>query len=425
MAAMAGQRGFFDTDERLQWLSAAGDPLERLAAVVDFELFRPELDAALGRSDRAKGGRPPYDAVMMFRVLVLQSLYTLSDDQAEYQLRDRLSFMRFAGLALHDAVPDAKTIWLFREQLVRAGAFERLFARFDAALSERGYLAMGGQIVDATIVEARRPRLTQAEKEVVKGGGVPEDWKPARTRQIDREGRWTLKRGKRKPTLPGGGPARRRRRPRSPCRCSATRTTSASTASTVSSAASPSPTPPPMTAPSSARCSTRQHRERRLGRHRLPLGGQHQDAGAARPEARVPARQAQGQADAAPHRPRQRPARPHPLARRARLRRPEAPLRPRDPHHRAWPAPRRSWRSPTSPTISPASPGCRPAGMSGKPAAAVRSRPSARRSCGRGRCRPRRLGLGPELPEGGSADQMALDVEGIVDGGMGGEEPLG
>jgi transposase, IS5 family len=205
---MAGQGGFFDTDERLQWLSAAGDPLERLAAVVDFELFRPELDAALGRSDRAKGGRPPYDPVLMFRILVLQSLYTLSDDQAEYQLRDRLSFMRFAGLALHDVVPDAKTIWLFREQLVRAGAFNRLFARFDAALSERGYLAMGGQIVDATIVEARRPRLTQAEKEVVKGGDIPEGWNPARTRQIDREGRWTLKRGKRKPTLPGGSAQR-------------------------------------------------------------------------------------------------------------------------------------------------------------------------------------------------------------------------
>ena len=207
MAAMAGQRGFFDTAERLQGLSAAGDPLERLAAVVDFDLLRPELDAALGRSDRAKGGRPPYDAVMMFRVLVLQTLYTLSDDQTEYQLRDRLSFMRFAGLALHDAVPDAKTIWLFREQLVRAGAFERLFARFDAALSERGYLAKGGQIVDATIVDARRSRLTRAEKDVVKGGGIPEGWKPARTRQIDREGRWTLKRGKKKP-VPPGGPAR-------------------------------------------------------------------------------------------------------------------------------------------------------------------------------------------------------------------------
>jgi len=105
---MAGQPGFFDGDERLKALSAAGDPLERLAQVVDFEVFRGDLKAALSRSDRAKGGRPPYDAVLMFKVLVLQSLHTLSDDQTEYQLKDQLSFMRFVGLALHDAVPDAK-----------------------------------------------------------------------------------------------------------------------------------------------------------------------------------------------------------------------------------------------------------------------------------------------------------------------------
>ena len=111
---MAGHPGFFDGDERLQGLSAAGDPLERLAQAVDFEVFREDLERALSRSDRAKGGRPPYDAVLMFKVLVLQTLYTLSDDQTEYQLKDRLSFMRFIGLALHDAVPDAKTIWLFR-----------------------------------------------------------------------------------------------------------------------------------------------------------------------------------------------------------------------------------------------------------------------------------------------------------------------
>ena len=119
---MPGQLGLFDRDERYASLSAAGDPLERLAQVVDFELFRGELDAALERSDRAKGGRPPYDAVLMFKVLILQTLYTLSDDQTEYQIRDRLSFMRFVGLALEDRVPDAKTIWLFREQLTRAGA---------------------------------------------------------------------------------------------------------------------------------------------------------------------------------------------------------------------------------------------------------------------------------------------------------------
>ena len=92
---MLVQPGFFDLDERYAVLSAAGDPLERLGLVVDFELFRAELDAALARSDRARGGRPPYDPVLMFKVFVLQTLYTLSDDQTEYQIRDRLSFMRF------------------------------------------------------------------------------------------------------------------------------------------------------------------------------------------------------------------------------------------------------------------------------------------------------------------------------------------
>jgi transposase, IS5 family len=144
----------------------------------------------------------------MFKVLVLQTLYTLSDDQTEYQLKDRLSFMRFVGLALHDPVPDAKTIWLFREQLARAGAAEQLFARFDTLLRAKGWLAMGGQIVDATVIEARRPRLTQAEKDKIKGGGVPSEWKPARRAQIDRDGRWTIKRGRKREAAPGAGPKR-------------------------------------------------------------------------------------------------------------------------------------------------------------------------------------------------------------------------
>ena len=177
---MSGQPGFFDADERLRALSAAGDPLERLSAAVDFELFRAELDAALRRSDRARGGRPPYDPVLMFEVLVLQTLYTLSDDQTEYQLRDRLSFMRFAGLGLHEPAPDAKTVWLFRERLTRAGAIERLFRRFDAALRDEGVLAMGGRIVDATIVQARPARLTAEEKAAVRRGETPAGWSPAR-----------------------------------------------------------------------------------------------------------------------------------------------------------------------------------------------------------------------------------------------------
>ena len=98
----------------------------------------------------------------------------------------------------------AKTIWLYREQLARAGAAEKLFARFDALLRAKGWLAMGGQIVDATVIAARRPRLTQAEKDTLKGGGIPTDWKPARRAQIDRDGRWTIKRGRKRDAAPGG-----------------------------------------------------------------------------------------------------------------------------------------------------------------------------------------------------------------------------
>jgi hypothetical protein len=99
-------------------------------------------------------------------------------------------------------VPDAKTIWLFREQLTRAGAIERLFARFDRVLREAGYLAMGGQIVDATVIQARRPRLTRSEKATIKGGGVPSDWSKAKRAQMDTEGRWTLKRGRNRSAEP-------------------------------------------------------------------------------------------------------------------------------------------------------------------------------------------------------------------------------
>lgn len=171
-----------------------GDPLKRLAAVVDFEIFRPVLDAALARSDRSRGGRPPYDAVTMFRIPVLQALYILSDEQAEFQLRDRLFFMRFAGLELHQAVPDAKAIWLYHEQLKQAGAMEELSHRFDKVLADKGFLAMGGQIIEATLIAAPRQKLTIEEKATIREGGTPEACSRAKWAQKDCEVRWILKR---------------------------------------------------------------------------------------------------------------------------------------------------------------------------------------------------------------------------------------
>ena len=192
---MRGQAGFWNIDERSGRLSAAGDPLEKLNAVVPWDVFRKPLAKALKRSDGAKGGRPPYDAVLMFKIMVLQALYNLSDEQAEFQIQDRLSFMRFVGLGLGDRVPDAKTIWLFREHLTQARAVDNLFARFDKHLDKAGYLAMGGQIVDATIVAGPQQRNSEADKADIKAGKVPQEWKgkPAKVRQKDGDARWTIR----------------------------------------------------------------------------------------------------------------------------------------------------------------------------------------------------------------------------------------
>jgi len=143
-------------------------------------------------------GRKPWDEVLIFKALVVQALYNLSDEQMEYQLRDRLSFMRFLGLGLEDPVPDATTLWLYREALARAGAVEALFAAFDGHLRGQGFLAMGGQIVDATIVAAPRQRNSRNENADIKDGRKPEEWDahPAKKRQKDTDARLTKKHGR-------------------------------------------------------------------------------------------------------------------------------------------------------------------------------------------------------------------------------------
>ncbi len=109
------QTGLFDWQTRFEQLDNGGDPLIKLNEVVHWELFRDALEQVRGKDRKSNAGRKLFDAVLMFKVLILQSLYNLSDDQTEFQVRDCLSFMRFLGLSLGDAVPDAKTIWLFRE----------------------------------------------------------------------------------------------------------------------------------------------------------------------------------------------------------------------------------------------------------------------------------------------------------------------
>lgn len=200
------QSGFWDFEDRLRELSAQGDPLENLAATVDLEMFRPDLAAWSARRDPSKGGRPGFDPVLKFRMLVLQAMHGLSLDQTEYMVRDRLSWMRFCGLGPGDAVPDANTLWDFREALISADVLDALFARLDRAISEAGYLPMAGQIVDATLVAAPRQRNTEADKARIKAGEKAADiWpeKPAKAAQKDTDARWTVKFSKAKPKEDG------------------------------------------------------------------------------------------------------------------------------------------------------------------------------------------------------------------------------
>src|SRR5271163_919769 len=190
-----GQLGFFDADNRLAAISAKGDPLEMIDRVVPFESFRAEIEAAVltpADEKRSNAGRKRIDVIVMFRMLVLQSLYNFSDEQAEYHVHDRMSFTRFLRLGFEDSIPDATTLWLFRETLAKAGLIERLFERFGHHLEAKGYIARGGQMVDATIVPVPKQRNSREENEAVKIGKTPEEWEkdPAKNRQKDKDARW-------------------------------------------------------------------------------------------------------------------------------------------------------------------------------------------------------------------------------------------
>jgi IS5 family transposase len=191
--------GLFAIGDHLKRLSETGDPLETLNAIIDFEAFRPVLLTGLAYADGSKGGRPPYDPVIMFKVLILAAQNNVSDERMEFLIRDRLSWLRFLGFGLGDRTPDENTIRLFRERLTRSGTIERLFEEFDRQLKASGYLAMGGQIVDASLVAAPRQRNTTEEKAQIKAGRkAKEIWKdnPNKAAQKDIDARWTVKIGR-------------------------------------------------------------------------------------------------------------------------------------------------------------------------------------------------------------------------------------
>jgi len=170
------QMGFFDHSDHYSSPDAKKDPLVEIDAVVPWEEFRPALEQVWPTPEakrQSRAGRKPMDAVLMFKTLVLGAIYNLSNDQIEYQVRGRPSLMPFLGLGLEDRVPDAKTVWLYREALAQAGMVEELFRQFVADLARQGYIARGGQILDASIVPVPRNHNTREENAAIKKGEGP------------------------------------------------------------------------------------------------------------------------------------------------------------------------------------------------------------------------------------------------------------
>lgn len=186
----------FDYQNWVDYLSSQPSSLDQLVETVDFESFRAVLEKPFIKKDRGIGGRPAFDAVLMFKVLVLQRLYNLSDDETEFQIKDRFSFQRFLGLSVADRMPDAKTIWKYREDWTRHHTIERCFRLFHDQLAEHGLAESPGKIIDATFVEVPKQRNSRKENAHIKEHKeAPEEWEGQdhKKRQKDIDAEWTKK----------------------------------------------------------------------------------------------------------------------------------------------------------------------------------------------------------------------------------------
>jgi IS5 family transposase len=190
------KESLFAAEEREAKLNKLGDTLQLLEQHVDFVALAAAIDRAAPRPSLDRGGRRPFPTELMVKALIIQQLYNLSDEQMEYQLLDRLSFQRFVGLRHSSQIPDRTTFWTFRERLAAAGASETLFDAVNRELDKHGYIARGGQMIDASIVPAPKQHTHKEEKDLIKQAATPIDWSPAKRRQKDVDATWTKKHGK-------------------------------------------------------------------------------------------------------------------------------------------------------------------------------------------------------------------------------------
>jgi IS5 family transposase len=196
MAKYQAARGFFDEEETLQKLSKLKDPLLKLNDTIDFEIFRDSLSLIYEKQIRkSNAGAKPFDYVMMFKILILQRLYNLSDEQIEFQLNDRISFKRFVGLAFSHRVPDCNTVWMFKQSLAKDDNGRKLFDKFYDAIKAQGLIVNQGKAIDASFHEAPRQRNSKDDNKIIKEDGIPTSFndKPNVKRHKDTDARWTKK----------------------------------------------------------------------------------------------------------------------------------------------------------------------------------------------------------------------------------------
>ena len=195
---MNDEVGLFGYLDRVHELAERPTALDKLNESIDWSCFEPVLKEHLNFKDRSKGGRKPLDSILMFKVLILQKYYNLSEEETEFQILDRFSFQRFLGLSVSDKVPDKNTIWLFKQRLGIPGV-SALFDHFSACLQENGFAVSAGKILDASFVEVPRQQNSREENQQIKSGQIPAGWQgnAASLRQKDLDARWTTKGGHR------------------------------------------------------------------------------------------------------------------------------------------------------------------------------------------------------------------------------------
>lgn len=192
------QATLFESTDQQALLQKLGNPLEDLDLLIDWEKFRFRLNKLFPKVDPSKGGRPRMDVVMMFKVLIIQQLYNLSDPATEFQIADRSSFRNFLGIKSIKGIPDEKTIWAYKERLKESKEMKSLFIDFHNRLRSKGLIANKGKVIDATIVKVPVQRNSKQENEKIKKGEQIQEWQenPHKDRQKDKDARWVKKNGK-------------------------------------------------------------------------------------------------------------------------------------------------------------------------------------------------------------------------------------